>query len=428
MRRRLVTLLALLLPILVGTDFGGLWATRLGVAQTLVCPAGTEPATTNWFGDTRSYSCRRCDALGNCVPHGPAEQWWGDPAVLIWEGVYQSGRKQGLWIYYTYAGHEFLRIDYDRDVPVGAPVPECPVESKVRSSHVWPGGPDLPDPERVDIQLWCGARWESHIFYVPRADWPAKNGPLVEWSPFGFGITHGGYLDGERDGPWQSWYGDGQQESDGFYVAGKFDGVWRGWYEDGTTKHSIGYAQGQKHGRWVKWDADGTKRSDVGWQRDKMHGAFRYWYESGKLRSTGTYEQGEPVDVWRRLRDNESLEARTAYLGGEVGTEIATFHENGGLATLTREHAGGGRLKLLLATDDGRLIPRDKQACARHGGKWLPGPHDDWSYCELPSPEHQARCAAAGTCAMPCLVGSALPPGAEYACTYPLEGQDDSSD
>jgi hypothetical protein len=422
-----VILLALLLPSLAGLDFGGWRATQPWVAHTLVCPAGTEPATTRWFGGERIDSCGRCDARGVCVPHGPAKQWWGDPAVLLWEGVYQEGRKQGLWIYYTYAGNEFLRVDYDDDVPVGAPVPECPVESEVRSTHAWPGGPDLPDPERVDLQLWCEARRESHILYVPRAEWPAKNGPLVEWSPFGFGITHGGYLDGERDGPWRSWYGDGQQESDGFYSAGELDGVWRRWYEDGTAEHSIGYAQGQKHGRWVKWYADGTKSSDVGWQGDKMHGAFHYWYESGALKSTGAYEHGEKVGVWRRFRDDGSLKERTAHVGGEVGTEIASFHENGGLATLTREPPGGGRLRLLSATEDGRLIPRDRQSCARHGGKWLPGPHDDWPDCKLPSPERQARCAAAGTCAVPCLVGSVLPPGAEYACAYRLEDRNDGS-
>ena len=177
--------------------------------------------------------------------------------VLILQGKYVNGQKQGIWERWYGNG-----------------------QLKEKGSYV----------NGEEQGIW--KRWYD-------------NGQLEE---------KGNYVNGQKQEIWEQWYGNGQLRKKGSYVNGEEQGIWKEWHDNGQLRKKGSYVNGGKQGIWKWWYNDGQLFEKGSYENGEKQGIWeRWWDDNGQLEEKGNYVNDEKQGIWEQWYDNGQLEEKKYY-------------------------------------------------------------------------------------------------------------------
>jgi antitoxin component YwqK of YwqJK toxin-antitoxin module len=162
------------------------------------CPEATVRRSRT-LGPGREEFCVQVLDEGPPVRHGPYRRWTKDD-VLVLEGRYADGKREGQWTEYYESGREKRSSTYRDDVFDG-PWRSWYESGQPKGEGSYRGG--------------------------------QKHGRAVFWHENGQQKAENSYVDDQREGWSKNWYPNGQLSSEGSYVDGKKQGPWTDYTEDG---------------------------------------------------------------------------------------------------------------------------------------------------------------------------------------------------
>jgi len=150
-----------------------------------------------------------------------------------------------------------------------------------------------------------------------------KEGTYKTWYANGNIEYEGCYKNDKQNGLWKHWFVDGSTKSEGNYLVGEKEGEWKNWYR-GNKIASIGnYKSGKKEGEWKGWFKSGGVEQEGVYIEDKREGEWIFYFESGKVSAKEVYENGEAIKIefWdeagNSVEPTKLLEKEPEFPGGE---------------------------------------------------------------------------------------------------------------
>jgi antitoxin component YwqK of YwqJK toxin-antitoxin module len=177
------------------------------------------------------------------------------------EGVYENGKRIGLWKYY----HQNKKIEQ-----IGK------FNKKGKPDGDW----------KWYFESGNILREETFINGLPE-------GEMREYDDSGAVVTKGNYIEGEKDGFW--FLQDGDEREEGKYRGSLKDDLWKYFYSNGKVSHQGKYTEGLENGKHT------------------------YYYDNGRVMQEGEFIMGNKEGNWRKydregalvttilFRDNEEI-------------------------------------------------------------------------------------------------------------------------
>ena len=143
----------------------------------------------------------------------------------------ESGRKQGLWKYYSADGILIAEVNYQNGI---------------------------------------------------------KHGTSIKYHPLlGVPIEESTYFNGLLDGDYKKYYGTGELKTDGYYKDGKKTGKWNTYYKVNGEKRSEGeYVNDKKEGLWRLYSSKGKLTCEGPYLHNLKEGEWKYYDQDGKVIAT----------------------------------------------------------------------------------------------------------------------------------------------
>lgn len=215
--------------------------------------------------------------------HGPFRKW-ATNGVLLEEGTFRAGEKDGAYVVRHENGLVKSEIHYSRGREHG------------RKREWGEYGALISDATLVDGVLDGEERtW-----------WPDKNPrSLSTWKL------------GVLDGPSRVWHGNGIVAEEGQSVAGKREGTWT--YRTSEDRLALveNYLHGRLHGVTTEYDAEGRKSAEREYRDGRASGVHREFWPSGKPRAETTFVDGKPQGPSARWYEDGVKECEGALAGGQ---------------------------------------------------------------------------------------------------------------
>jgi len=135
---------------------------------------------------------------------------------------------------------------------------------------------------------------------------------------------------GFRIKQWKSWYENGNLESDGeFNMKGEEEGEWRYYHQNGKIKNVANYENGKlKSIVYYKNDRiDGIVEYDKSGKLlhksifENGSGDWKLYWSNGKVSEEGKYVSGRKDGVWKKYREDGSLDTILKYDNGRLLSE-----------------------------------------------------------------------------------------------------------
>jgi len=181
------------------------------------------------------------------------------------------------------------------------------------------------------IGVWTTWYENGHIKSEFTYDGHQLHGPYKIWYNYGILSKTGNYEHGEKHGDTTFYYQNGNISSEGKYVNDKRDGIWKSWYGSNNGKQQLReeaeYNKGQQHGIENTWYPDGTPKSQGIYVRGKKQGMWTFWTDNDvtdnnilskypqhhqhnntiptMIRETGMIQHGTLKGVWKFYYDDD---------------------------------------------------------------------------------------------------------------------------
>jgi antitoxin component YwqK of YwqJK toxin-antitoxin module len=177
------------------------------------------------------------------------------------EGVYENGKRVGLWKYY----HQNKKLEQ-----IGK------FNKKGKPDGDW----------KWYFESGNILREETFINGLPE-------GEMKEYDDSGVVVTKGNFIEGEKDGFW--FLQDGDEREEGKYRGSMKDDLWKYFYSNGKVSHQGKYTEGLENGKHT------------------------YYYDNGRVMQEGEFIMGNKEGNWRKydregalvttilFRDNEEI-------------------------------------------------------------------------------------------------------------------------
>lgn len=204
-----------------------------------------------------------------------------------------------------------------------------------------------------------------------------KNGSFEEYSPYGYLMLTGSFIDGKKDGQWQyayytgqlekvsnykndilngdykyyydngktnvegkykngkksgkwTWYNNrGQKDQEGFFSEDLQDGKWTYYYPTGELSYNAEYKLGKAHGFWSYFYKDGSRFKEGSFSEDLKDGDWKTWYENGNLLMSGKYVKGKEEGEWKNYWENGNLKNKSTFKDGLLSGTWESYHQSG---------------------------------------------------------------------------------------------------
>ena len=183
----------------------------------------------------------------------------GEGGVVLVEGRYSDGLREGVWI-------------------------ERYPDGSMRSRGSWEGG--------------------------------RRNGQWEWWYDDSTPKKSGVYADEQPDGTWREWYRNGQMRLEARWSGGLPDGEWREWHEGGSLASVGRYREGLEEGTWEILHPDGSLEARLNYRGGVYDGPAEMWHASGALAWKGEYRGGQREGSWEFGREDGAPSARGRFEGG----------------------------------------------------------------------------------------------------------------
>jgi antitoxin component YwqK of YwqJK toxin-antitoxin module len=270
---------------------------------------------------------------------------WRSKKVMRVHGVYNRGKRDGLWTWNDRDGNKEREGNYVAGKREG-PWTEW-FEAKIVFSGEYKDG--VPHGEFIHYD-----RNENELGRFEMADgtgtmltfWPnrkvatrqrllrgAADGPYQELTLRGKVVVEGRYRADQKHGVWKEWTAEGVPTLEQTWKRGKLDGVVKK-YIDGKLASEATYRDGKATGRYVEYRA-GRPALTGQFVDDRKTGAWTQYDPEGRVTLTATYKDGVLDGTWRQLIDGDILEG-TLTQGRRTGTWTQTS-KTGAVRQLTYE-------------------------------------------------------------------------------------------
>lgn len=324
----------------------------------------------------------------NKMPHGKWLWFNDDETVVVMEGNFKHGLKNGYFKEYDLSGNlvsatkyvdgkkfekaeELQKLDVRTDY-----YPDGKV--KVVGTYTKEGVPEGVRREYNEN----GEVEKSYIFRYGKiigegifTDAGQKQGNWKEYYDEGNLKSEGNYVDNLKDGYWQYYYSNGNVEERGKYIMGAPDSTWFWYYSDGKLlrkeqfynglpdgllteydkEENIitqgDYLEGKKEGLWTYHVGD--TKDDVEFVEDLRNGWWRSYYSGGELRFEGKFVDDNPNGEHTWYWYNGKIKKQGKYVMGRKNGDWKKYDENG-VILISIFYSGGKEIKV-----DGIVITSD---------------------------------------------------------------------
>jgi antitoxin component YwqK of YwqJK toxin-antitoxin module len=177
-------------------------------------------------------------------------------------------------------------------------------------------------------------------------------------------------VDGFREGEWKLFYASGELFGQGSYVDGLRDGIWQFYNRDGTLAQEGSYRAGEFHGNWIWYYPDGSLHRKEAYRKGEEDGLFQEWNLDGELLLEGDYVEGEKQGFWFSQINDHKEEG--VYIDGMRDGEWTHWYDNG-----QKQFRGS----YLLGDPIGRHLEWNRDGTRRWLGEYEAGlANGDWIY------------------------------------------------
>ena len=230
--------------------------------------------------------------------HGKAIHWRTDGAI-VFEGQFDSDKKEGDWIYYYHAhGKKKSMGGYKRDKKHGEWFNFY--ENEFGDSTITLSNSDGKEREIKNLS--------SRV----------------------------NYKDGQLDGTYTEWDESGKEIINGEYKNGKPVGEWTWYYTNVPEEVSrvkcktINYKDGLMHGEYLEWHRDGREWKLFNYKDGRLNGEYRKYRKDGSKYYIGNYKNGKRFGDWVYFYHNDAKKREEIY-GKEEKLEgnVKEYHFGG---------------------------------------------------------------------------------------------------
>jgi uncharacterized protein len=123
-----------------------------------------------------------------------------------------------------------------------------------------------------------------------------KEGLHKEWFENGSKMSEINYSNGKWNGSYSEWYPNDIKKFEGTYLSGYKDGVFIDYYENGNQKSKINYTRDQLSGENQSFYSNGSLQISAMYDNGLKHGRYSEWHESGKLKKEIFYIKDQVSD------------------------------------------------------------------------------------------------------------------------------------
>ncbi len=282
---------------------------------------------------------------------------WNDNGILMEQGPWQTGKRNGLFRFYDQWGQLEDVIKYlDGEVVVDA---EEAQEIDIRTT------------EHENGVIASRATYENGVRVGVYTEY-AEDGSIVSGALYEKGVKIGEGItnaEGKRIGQWKQYYPDGALKSEGEFIDGKREGNWRFYAETGQLVQEGTYRDGAFNGNWRWYYLDGSLHRDESYRRGKADGEFQELDKAGKTLVKGRYDFGLKQGPW--IVDVNDNREEGEYVDGERNGDWKHTYPDG-----TAQFEGSYELgipvgKHIYKDTNGSTVRVERYELGQRDGKWL---------------------------------------------------------
>jgi len=293
------------------------------------------------------------------------------------EGIWQQGKKHGIFKYYDETG-KFLSIErYEWGVLMvddqATQLPDIKREyysdGTLASEGTMMGGKKQgnfrlydKDGREVDGELYD----KDKLMARGRIDsLGRREGEWIFYYDTGEKRSEGRYERGMKQGPWKFYYKNGKPEQEGNYKDDLAYGSWKWYYLSGLLHRDEFYKKGKEDGTCVEYDTVGVVLNQGEYIEGYKTGVWKLWVNDH--REEGEFVDGERNGIWLWYLDSGQKVFEGKFENGIAVERHRKWHPNGNIMEAGKYEAGErngkwqyynelGMLDLELEYDAGRVI------------------------------------------------------------------------
>jgi antitoxin component YwqK of YwqJK toxin-antitoxin module len=282
---------------------------------------------------------------------------WNKKTILIEEGKWSNGLKNGIFKYYKGSGElDYLeKYEWDQLIEDDAVTAVIDVREtyhpngKVATSATYSNGQRIGIYREFDLD---GSVNAGKLY--------ANDQIIAE------GITT---LEGQKQGNWKHYYPSGALHFEGSYSNGLKEGEWNYYAETGELIQTGSYREGKFQNRWKWFYLDGSRHRDESYRRGKEDGLFEEWDESGNLILRGEYESGDKTGEW--IQDVNDHKEVGSYVEGEKNGQWIHTYPNGTEQFRGEYIFGEPEGKHIYRSSEGYIQRTQNYSNGQKNGKWM---------------------------------------------------------
>lgn len=270
--------------------------------------------------------------------NGPWKQF-SSQGILLAEGTYLNGKKNGYFKYYDANGNFQYIEKYENDILIENATETMHLDRKVdyhpngkihTVAHYFKG---VPEGVRREYDS-TGKVIKSYIFHNGIRlgegvvdDNGKKQGMWKEFYPSGMLKAKGKYINSKPAGQWHYYYEDGRTEIEGSYTSkGKKDGQWWWYYPSGEVLAMEEYDDGDLQGLSFSLSAEGDTLECGKYEAGQETG--KWYYRNDSTFITGKYDNGNREGCWKTYYPGGRLKVEEHYFNGEYDGKVIYYWEN----------------------------------------------------------------------------------------------------
>ena len=282
---------------------------------------------------------------------------WSDSGILLEQGVWKGGKRNGLFRFYDQWG-QLDRVEKYLDGEVISDAEET-VEIDVRTTVHENGTVASRATYENEKRVGTYSEYDNEGTIIAGALYDA--GVMI-----GKGITNS---QGKRVGSWKQFYTSGELKSEGGYQNGQREGLWKFYAESGELVQEGKYKEGAYHGNWKWYYLNGSIHRDESYRNGKASGLFREWDFNGKLIVQGTYDFGLKQGPW--VMDVNDHREEGNYLDDERDGDWVHVHPNGQKQFEGSYESGVPIGKHIYKDTQGSMVRVERYDLGERDGKWM---------------------------------------------------------
>lgn len=282
---------------------------------------------------------------------------WNGANVLIEQGPWQAGKRNGLFRFYDQWG-QLDRVEKYLDGEVvsdAEETAEIDVRTTVHANGVIASKGTYENGVRVGVYTEYNEQGSAVAGAV-----------YEEGKKVADGITN---AEGKRSGKWTQYYPSGAKKSEGDYQDGLRENTWKFYAETGELIQEGAYREGEFHGNWKWYYLDGRVHRDESYRLGKPNGMFREWDRQGKLIVNGEYDLGLKQGIW--VVDINDHREEGNYLDGERHGIWKHTYPDGTEQFEGEFEIGLPKGKHVYRDETGALVRVERYEYGRRDGKWV---------------------------------------------------------